>query len=54
MYWNANNSYGWTMIQDLPCEGFKFLSEEEIKVFALCSISESSKIGYILEVDVVY
>ena len=24
MYWNANNLYGWTMIQDLPYEGFNF------------------------------
>ena len=24
MYWDANNLYGWTMIQDLPYNGFKF------------------------------
>ena len=35
MYWDANNLYGWAMIQDLPYCGFKFLSEEEIKVFKL-------------------
>ena len=28
MYWDANNLYGWAMIQDLPYEGFKFLSKE--------------------------
>ena len=54
MYWDANNLYGWTMIQDLPSEGFKFLSEEEIKKFDLGSISENRKIGYILEVDLEY
>ena len=54
MYWDANNLYGWAIIQDLPYEGFKFLSEEEIKVFDLGSISENSKIGYILEVDLEY
>ena len=25
MYWNANNLYGWAMIQDLPYGGFKWL-----------------------------
>ena len=42
------------MIQDLPYCGFKFLSEEEIKVFKLDSIPENSLIGYILEVDLEY
>ena len=54
MYWDADNLYGWAMIQDLPYEGFRFLSEEEIKTFVLGSISENSKIGYILEVDLEY
>ena len=54
VYWDANNLYGWAMIQDLPYEGFKFLSEEEIKRFDLGSICENSKIGYILEVDLEY
>ena len=27
MYWDANNLYGWAMIQDLPYGGFKFLSQ---------------------------
>ena len=27
MYWDANNLYVWAMIQDLPYEGFKFLSK---------------------------
>ena len=42
------------MIQDLPYEGFRFLSEEEIKKFDIYSISENSKIGNILEVDLKY
>ena len=54
MYWDANNLYGWAMIQDLPYKGFKFLSEEEIKRFDLDCISENSKIGYTLEVDLEY
>ena len=47
MYWDANNLYGWAMIQDLPYGGFKFLSEKETNVFDLDSISENSLIGYI-------
>ena len=54
MYWDANNLYGWVMIQDLLHKDFKVLSEEEIKRFDLGSISENSKIGYILEVDLEY
>ena len=42
------------MIQDLPYEGFKFLSEGEIKRFDLNSVSKNSKTGYILEVDLEY
>ena len=38
IYWDANNLCGWAMIQDLPDGGFKFLSEEKIKVFDLDSI----------------
>ena len=44
MYWDANNFI----------RIFKFLSEEEIKGFNLDSISKNNKIGYILEVDLVY
>ena len=42
------------MIQDFPYCGFKILSEEEIESFDLDIISENSKIGYILEVDLEY
>ena len=33
VYWDANNLYGWTMIQDLPYCGYKFLGENDIKGF---------------------
>ena len=52
MYWDMNNLYGTVMGFDyLPYGGFKFLSEEEIKVFNLDCISKKSLIGYILELD---
>ena len=55
MYWDMNNLYGTIMSFDyLPYGGFKFLSEEEIKVFDLSSIAENSLIGYVLEVDLEY
>ena len=54
MYWDANNSYGWAMIQSLPVSGFKYLSEKEINRFDLDSISENSEAGYILECGLEY
>ena len=42
------------MIQDLPYCDFKFLSEEEIRVFNLDLIPENSQVGYILQVDLEY
>ena len=53
MYWDANNLYGWGMIQGLPQSSFKFLSQKEIDKFHL-NVSENSPIGYILEVDLKY
>ena len=54
MYWDANNLYGWSMMQPMPISDFKFLAEKEINKFDLNSISENSLIGYILEVDLEY
>ena len=45
MYWDANNLYGWDMIQDLPYGGCKFLSQINIDDFNLDGISENSPIG---------
>ena len=54
MYWDANNLYGWAMIQSLPVNEFKFLTQNEINKFNLNSISENGSIGYILECDLEY
>ena len=54
MYWDANNLYGWAIIQDLPVIDFKFLSKKEISEFDLDSISENSSVGYILECNLKY
>ena len=55
MYWDMNNLYGAVISFDyLPYGGFRWLNKEEIKRFDLRSISNNSKIGYILEVDLEY
>ena len=51
VYWEANNLYGWGMINPLPYGEFNWLSEKEINKLDLDSISENSSIGYFLEVD---
>ena len=52
MYWDMNNLHGTVMSFDyLPYDDFKWLSEEEIKVFDLGLTSENSFIGYIIEVN---
>ena len=51
---DANNFYGWPMIQYLPYSGFKWLNKKEISDFHLNSVSENSSIGYILQVDLEY
>ena len=53
-YLDANNLYGWAMIQYLSYSGFKWLNQKEISDFCLNFISENSLIGYILEVDLKY
>ena len=54
LYLDANNLYGWAMIQDLPISNFKFLSQKEVNNFNLHCISENSQICYILECDLKY
>ena len=52
---DVNNLYGTVMsFNYLPYGDFKFLREEEIKVFNSDRISENSLIGYPLQVDVEY
>ena len=54
LYLDANNLYGWVLIQYLPYSGFKWLSKKEIDGFDLNLVKKNSSMGYILEVDVEY
>ena len=54
MYLDANNLYGWAMIQYLPYGGFKWLSKKEIDEFDLHLVKENRSTGYIFEVDLEY
>ena len=51
IYLDANNLYGWEMIQYLPYGRFKWLNQNKINKFDVNAIRENSSIGYILEVD---
>ena len=54
-YLGANNMYGWTMIQPLPVDGFKFVKNvSKINEDFIKNYDEDSDKGYILEVDVKY
>ena len=51
-YLGLNNLYGWAMSSYLPYGGFKWL--KNVDNFDVNSISESSPIGYIFNVDLEY
>ncbi|XP_051167626.1 uncharacterized protein LOC127285571 [Leptopilina boulardi] len=51
MYFDANNLYGWGMVQPLPYGGFEWVQVDDNFDF---NISDDSPFGYILEVDLDY
>ncbi|XP_051176791.1 uncharacterized protein LOC127291633 [Leptopilina boulardi] len=52
VYFDANNLYGWAMVQSLPYGGFEWI--ENIDNNFDFNISDDGPIGYILEVDLDY
>ncbi|XP_043477531.1 uncharacterized protein LOC122508319 [Leptopilina heterotoma] len=52
MYFDANNLYGWAMVQSLPYGGFEW--EENFDNDFDFNVSDDDPIGYILEVDLDY
>jgi hypothetical protein len=50
-YLDANNLYGWAMVQHLPTSGFKWA---DVSIEQALSHAADSETGYILEVDMTY
>ena len=54
-YLDANNLYGWAMVQKLPTHGFRWINKvEELTPEKIAKLVDKDRKGYILEVDVDY
>jgi hypothetical protein len=54
MYLDANNLYGWSMVQKLPCSNFRWMTRAEIDVMDWSQVNPEGCTGYVLEVDLEY
>ena len=54
-YWDANNLYGWAMLQKLPVNNFEWIKDtSQFNEDFIKNYNEESDKGYFLEVDVQY
>ena len=53
-YLDANNLYGWAMVQNLPTHGFLWKEAEDFTPEKIDELVKKDKRGYLLEVDVEY
>ena len=53
-YLDANNLYGWAMVQNLPTRGFLWKDIEDFTSEKIDKLVKKDKRGYLLEVDVEY
>ena len=54
-YWDANNLYGWAMLQKLPVNNFEWIKDtSQFNEDFIKNYNEESDEGYFLEVDVQY
>ena len=53
-YVDANNLYGWAIINNLPTHGFKWKKGEDFTSEKIDKLVKKDKRGYLLEVDVEY
>ena len=53
-YLDANNLYGWAMVQNLPTHGFLWKDIEDFTSEKIDKLVKKDKRGYLLEVDVEY
>ena len=51
---DANNLYGFAMVQPLPYGNFRWLSQSEIENFNILETSPNSSVGFLLEIDLDY
>ena len=54
IYIDANNLYGGTMMQKLPCEEYRWLSDQEINCVDWSGLDCEDEYGYIVECDLSY
>lgn len=54
IYLDINNLYGDAMRRPLPIDNFRWMSEDEVKLFDISTQRIDSDVGYILEVDLEY
>ena len=54
MYLDANNLYGWAMIQHLPTTDFKFEKPEKFDRTSIMMLGDTDDRGYVFEVDLEY
>ena len=53
-YLDANNLYGWAMVQNLPTHRFKWKNREDFTPEKIDKLFKKAKREYLLEVDVMY
>ena len=54
-YWDANNLYGWAMLQKLPVNNFEWIKDtSQFNEDFIKNYNEESDEGYFLEVDIQY
>lgn len=51
MYLDANNLYGWAMVQHLPVRGFQWLTQREMSSIDVMDIPDDGDTGYVFCVD---
>jgi hypothetical protein len=55
LYVDANNLYGWAMMEPQPCSNFKnYIPDHDLTKEEILAISDDSELGFFLEVDLDY
>lgn len=54
IYLDANNLYGWSMVQYLPTGNYKWVEPTEFDVDKIMNLKDDANTGYLFEVDLTY